>query len=209
MRARGLPIVYVFARAPVLGTVKTRLAADIGAVQALAFYRRITHALIRRIGRDRRWRTVLALTPHPALRAHQQWPSCQARIGQRAGDLGRRMARVLDAEPRVPALVIGSDVPDIAAFHVARAFAALGKADLVFGPAFDGGYWLVGRRPGLALGGLFAGVRWSSPHALTDTLANVPAHRKAALLAPLEDIDDAPAYDRWRARCQLRPNAAG
>ena len=198
MRVRRAPIVYVFARAPVLGAVKTRLAADIGAVQALAFYRRSAQALIRRVGRDRRWRTVLALTPHTAP-SPRQWPSRPPRIAQGAGDLGRRMARVLDAEPSVPALVIGSDIPDIATGHIARAFAALGEADLVFGPALDGGYWLVGRRPGLALGGLFAGVRWSSPHALADTLANIPSRRRAALLEPLEDIDDAAAYHRWRA----------
>ncbi len=200
MSRRRAPVVYVFARAPALGAVKTRLAAGIGAVPALAFHRQSTQALLRRIGADRRWRTVLALTPHTALRSPGRWPGSPPCIDQGTGDLGRRMARVLDADRRVPALLIGSDIPDIATGHIARAFAALGEADLVFGPARDGGYWLVGRRPGVALGGLFESVRWSSPHALADTQANIPSHRRAVLLEMLEDIDDAAAYARWRAR---------
>ncbi len=204
MSRRRIPVVYVFARAPVLGAVKTRLAAGIGAVPALAFHRQSAASLLRRIGADRRWRTVLALTPDTALRSPGAWPGASsggpARIGQGPGGLGRRMARALDTDRSAPALVIGADIPDIAPAHIARAFAALGAADLVFGPAPDGGYWLVGRRRGLAVGDLFDGVRWSGPHALADTRANIPSHRKAVLLESLEDIDDAAAYARWRAR---------
>ena len=59
----------------------------------------------------------------------------------------------------------------VTAARIAEAFALLGRHDLVFGPAADGGFWLVGcrhRPPD------FGEVRWSSPHALEDTLANLP-----------------------------------
>jgi uncharacterized protein len=72
------------------------------------------------------------------------------------------------------------------------AFRALGRADAVFGPAADGGYWLVGlspRRPARP----FAGVRWSSEHALTDTLGNFPG-RRFARLRTLQDVDTAADY---------------
>lgn len=200
-------MVYVFVRAPLLGAVKTRLGAGIGAVAALRFYLRTTEALLRRIAPDRRWRTVLAITPDTATLSTRPWPATLPRIGQGNGDLGRRMARVLDTDRTVPALIVGGDIPDIAAGHIARAFQALGSADLVFGPARDGGYWLVGRRAGLSMAGLFDGVRWSGPHALADTRANVPTRRKEALLDTLEDIDDAAAFARWRART-TRSNSA-
>jgi len=72
---------------------------------------------------------------------------------------------------------------------VADAFRALGRANAVFGPAEDGGYWLVGlgpRRPAHP----FAAVRWSSPNALEDTLANFAGHR-VCRLRTLSDVDTA------------------
>ena len=195
-----LPRLYVFVRAPVLGAVKRRLAAGVGAVEALRFYRAATDRAVRPIARDRRWETVLAVTPDRAAHGASPWPSGLARVGQGGGDLGARMGRVLAGGGDAPAAVVGSDIPDLAPRHVQAAFEALRTADLVFGPAADGGYWLVGRRPGLSTRGLFEGVRWSSPHALADTRANLPPGRRVALLEVLEDVDDAEDYLRWRLR---------
>lgn len=189
----------VFAKAPGLGRVKTRLARGIGAPAALAFYRQTLRTVLRRVGRDGRWRTVLAVTPDRAARSGRLWPMKLARCGQGGGDLGARMARVLRALPPGPACLIGADIPAIDAPHIGRAFAALGTADLVFGPAQDGGYWLVGARHGRALGRAFEGVRWSTRHALADTRANLKT-RRVALIDTLSDIDDAAAYRAWRRR---------
>jgi hypothetical protein len=85
--------------------------------------------------------------------------------------------------------IIGSDIPQAMADDVAFAFHALGRSCAAFGPAEDGGYWLVGlgpRRPAHP----FAAVRWSSPHALEDTLVNFVAHRSARLRT-LRDVDHA------------------
>ncbi|MDE0173367.1 MAG: TIGR04282 family arsenosugar biosynthesis glycosyltransferase [Defluviicoccus sp.] len=201
------PRLYVFVRAPALGAVKRRLAAGVGAVEALRFYRAATESLLRRVGRDPRWETVLAVTPDTAARGVSPWPAGFARTGQGGGDLGARMGRILAGDPTVPVAIVGSDIPELGARHVESAFVALRNADLVFGPAADGGYWLVGRRPGAATRGLFDGVRWSSPHALADTRANVPPRRKVALLETLEDVDDAEAYASWRVRRNARRGA--
>jgi rSAM/selenodomain-associated transferase 1 len=175
-------VLVIFARAPRLGTVKRRLARGIGAMAALRFYRGQLRRLLRRVGRDRRWRTILAVTPD---RARARWPRGLARQGQGAGDLGQRMHRAL--RPHRSAVLIGTDVPALGAGDVAAAFRALGRADAVFGPAPDGGYWLVGlgpRRPQAP----FASVRWSSAHTLADTLANFTG-RRVALLRSLRDVD--------------------
>ena len=195
----------VLLRAPRLGAVKTRLAADVGAVAAWRFYRGCTARILGRVARDRRWRSRLAVTPDRFTGAGF-WPDGPPRMAQGRGDLGARMARALGRLPPGPAVVVGTDMPELDAGQVARAFRALGRHDAVFGPATDGGYWLIGlarRRPPPR--GLFRGVRWSTEHALADSLASLPSHFRIALLEERADIDDGTGYRRWRAS---RPSSA-
>ncbi len=179
----------VFARAPRLGAVKRRLGREIGARAALRFHRATLSRLLRALARDRRFRTVVAVTPD---RAHLAAPMpC---IAQGGGDLGRRMDRAFRRFPRQRVALIGADIPEAGPADLKRAFQALGSADAAFGPAEDGGYWLVAlgpRRPARP----FAHVRWSSADALADTRANF-AGRQVALLRRLRDIDTAAD---WRA----------
>ena len=189
----------IFLRAPRLGRVKSRLAAGIGALAALRFYRLATARLLRRVARDRRWRCHVWITPDRAAR-RPPWRAAVLWRGQGGGDLGRRMARVFRTLPPGPAVIIGSDIPAIRPAHIAASFRALGDHQAVFGPAADGGYWLVGlrRRPCLPRR-LFERVRWSSEHALADTLAGLPKGLSVAWLETLEDVDDARAHARWHA----------
>ncbi len=188
---RRRPLVVVFVKAPRLGAVKTRLARDIGQTAARRFYRETTAAVLARLARERRWDLVLAVTPDRFARRGRWWPAALAREAQGSGDLGLRMARALRRHPPRPCVVVGSDIPDLGPAHLRPAFSALAASDLVLGPAADGGYWLVGARNPALLARLFRGVRWSSSHTLADTLANLPAGRRRALLETLEDVDSA------------------
>lgn len=183
----------IFARTPRLGAVKRRLAAGIGHMAALRFHRLVLQSLVRRLAADARWRCVLAVTP-----GSYRWPRGVPRIAQGPGGLGSRMARAMRAVPPGPVILVGCDIPDMTARHVADAYRALAGRDAVFGPAGDGGFWLVGVRDRALLRPLFRDVRWSGAHALADTLANIPAGRTWALAAELSDIDDAGAWRRWR-----------
>jgi uncharacterized protein len=196
----------VFLRAPRLGRVKSRLAAGIGALVALRFYRESSERLLRAMARDRRWRVHLALTPDRDALRGRAWRVHTGRFAQGTGDLGHRMERAVRRLPPGPVVIIGSDIPALGPAHVAAAFAALGTHHAVFGPAADGGYWLVGfrRRPRLPRP-LFPRVRWSSPEALADTLAGLPRDMRVAFLETLEDVDDAAAYRRWRTLSRRRP----
>jgi rSAM/selenodomain-associated transferase 1 len=187
----------VFARAPRLGAVKRRLARGIGDRAALRFHRATLWRLLRALAADRRFDTVLALTPDTA---RLRPPARVRRIGQGHGDLGQRMHRAFRRFRRGRAAIIGSDIPAAGAADLIAAFRALGRMPAVFGPAEDGGYWLVGlgpRRPSRP----FAGVRWSTRHALADTLANFSG-RRIALLRPLSDVDSmadwASLPDKWK-----------
>lgn len=190
----------VFVRAPRVGTVKRRLARDVGPVTAWRFYRTTMVSILRRLGRPRRWRCWLAVTPDRALRAGRGlWRRPWQPLPQGPGDLGARMGRILAALPPGPVVIVGSDIPDIGPAQITAAFRKLGDHDWVIGPAGDGGYWLIGarRRPNLRLP--FAGVRWGGPHARADTLAGLRGLRVAEL-EELSDVDDGADLAHWRAR---------
>lgn len=178
--------VVVFARAPRLGAVKRRLAHDIGDRAALRFHVATLTHLLRGLLAERRFRTVLAVTPDYA---RFRLPIRVPRLAQRGGDLGVRMHRAFWRHPRTRVAIIGCDIPDAGPDDALAAFRALGAAQAAFGPAADGGYWLVAmarRRPRRP----FARVRWSTEHALADTLANFSG-RRVALLRTLRDVDTA------------------
>ena len=191
------PVAILFARAPRLGTVKRRLARDVGDRAALDFHRAHLTRLARALATDRCVHPVLALTPD---RARPRLPVPPGRlrvVPQGQGDLGRRMARAFARFPRRRVVLFGCDIPLAGMADIRAALAALGRADAVFGPAEDGGYWLVGmgpRRPARP----FAAVRWSGPHALADTRRNF-AGRRVAFGRTLWDVDDVASYRRWRA----------
>lgn len=184
--------VIVFARAPRLGTVKRRLAREIGDRAALRFHRLTLTALLRGLTGCRRFDVALAVTPD---RAHVRVPWGVERIGQGRGDLGQRMSQALGRYRRVA--LMGCDIPQAGADDVRAAFRGLGRADAVFGPAADGGYWLIAlgpRRPG----DLFGGTRWSTEHALADTLRQFRNHR-VGFIRTLSDVDTAADYQRHLA----------
>lgn len=186
----------LFVRRARLGQGKRRLARDIGDVAALRFQRLMIALLLRRLGRDRRWRVRLAVTPDRPRPGSRLWPRRLSAVAQGAGDLGARMRRAIARCPPGPVVLVGADIPALSADHVAAAFRLLGNHDVVFGPAADGGFWLVGARRSPRLPPLFGPVRWSSPHALTDVLANLPRGVSVGFAARLADVDDGESYRR-------------
>lgn len=164
-------------------------------MEALRFQRIMLSLILRRLGHDGRWTTWLAITPDRS----GPWPRGFRALPQGQGDLGRRMASIAGRLPPGPVVIIGSDIPGIAAADIVAAFRALGSTDAVFGPATDGGYWLVGLRRRPHFIDPFANVRWSSQHALADTLANL-ADNEIAMLRPLLDIDDGASWHRHALR---------
>jgi uncharacterized protein len=170
--------------------VKRRLARDIGDRAALRFHTAVLTALLRDLRRCRGFDVVLAVTPDGArVRAGVRV------IPQGKGDLGQRMSRALRRFRRVA--LMGCDIPEARAADVRDAFRALGTADAVFGPAVDGGYWLIAlgpRRPSE----LFGRTRWSTQHAFADTLLRFRHHR-VGFIRTLTDVDTGTDYCRYLA----------
>ena len=137
------------AKVPVAGRVKTRLAREIGVAHGHA----LCPACHGRPAGARRVRCALERRScgRRPTSAHSRriWPRAIARVPQGRGDLGQRMQRIMDRTAAGPVVIIGTDVPASRPAISRRLFAQLGRHDAVFGPATDGGYWLVGlrRRP--------------------------------------------------------------
>ena len=193
-RAAYAPRLIVMAKSTCAGRAKRRLAASIGAISATRFYRSCLSHTLMRLARDPRWQTLLAVSPDREVSA-PFWPRGIERQPQGRGDLGARMQRLFRTLPPGPAIIVGSDIPAIKASDIACAFRLLGNADAVFGCATDGGYWLVGLRRTPRLLAPFAGVRWSGPHAIADTLGNLKGSR-VAFAATLSDVDTEENYRR-------------
>ena len=193
------------AKQPRIGRVKTRLGSTIGAVEATRAYRVILSATVNVLSRDPRWQTWIAVSGVHELHANV-WPATVNLVDQGGGSLGDRMQRMCDTLPVGPVVIIGSDVPNIERTDIAEAFKRLGQSEVVFGPAPDGGYWLVGQSRRQKVLKLFHDVRWSSRYALADTMANLGS-ASVAILRQLADVDDAASYRNWLSAVRCGPLA--
>lgn len=204
MIRHGGDVIILFARAPELGRVKTRLAHEIGDAAALAAYEELgrtcwSNAVAARGALG--GRALVAYTPHDGEDSVRAWLSgADAYTVQQNGDLGQRMLSAItsalsDGAGRV--VVIGSDCPTLSERVLLDAFAALDRADVVIGPATDGGYYLIGMSRARDV--LFADVPWSSPLTLGVTLDRAQAAGlRVALLQPLSDVDTADDWYAWK-----------
>lgn len=201
------PRLVVMVKEPRPGRVKTRLGAGTGLTAGIGltasawWFRHQSARLLRRI-ESPRWQTWLAVSPDREGLNSRIWPAHLSRIAQGNGGLGERMARIFRMTGSGPVVIIGADIPGIFQHHIASAFAALGNHDAVFGPASDGGYWLIGlKRARPQPISLFNGVRWSTNHALSDTLGTIP-DLTFSLIATLDDVDT--SADLMRLSAQNR-----
>ena len=191
--------VIIFAKAPVPGRVKTRLAADLGPTRATEIYRELGHRTVEAL-RPGPWVTTVHVDPPDAdsIDAVTTWLGPDVLYqGQASGDLGKRMRTAIDDELRGAdaVCIVGADVLELEESVLRQGFEALETHDVVIGPAPDGGYYLIGMsrvRPEL-----FEAIPWSTPRVLELTLQRTEAAGlSVSILEPRTDvdtIDDVPA----------------
>ena len=204
------PLIVVFLKWPEPGRVKTRLAANVGDAKAVAIYRALVREVGRLLAQCQREELAICFTPadkagsiqewiaNDAFREckiHHWWPQPETDLGGRqAAAVGRAFAHGYDT-----VALIGTDCIDLDADTFAQTWTALHEgADWVFGPADDGGYYLGATKQGAASPhSVFANVRWSTEHTLSDCQKNVTAQNNALLIIEtLADVDD---YDDWQS----------
>ncbi len=189
MRARGTLIVFV--KSPVAGRAKSRLGQEIGLGRAAAIFRHLTATTLVHAAKSGAPLMIAIDPPSDLYGWRSLWPQRFRRLPQAQGSLGERMRGAMRAADRGPVVIIGADAPALRAHHLRHAFHALGAADAVFGPAADGGYWLVGLARRRAAPGALLDVRWSTAHALADSIASLPRDFRIDFLPVLGDIDHA------------------
>jgi rSAM/selenodomain-associated transferase 1 len=185
--------ILFFVRNPERGEVKTRLAATLGQNVARDLYRCFILDMLSALQRAG-FPVIICYYPEDAL------DDLKGIVGegyvfksQHGADLGERMARSITdafAQGFDRAIVIGSDIPDLPQAFIQESFAALETYDSVIGPAFDGGYYLIGFKQVSFLPEVFQGIEWGTDTVLTRTLSILGANERTAyLLPPLRDID--------------------
>ncbi|WP_198172546.1 TIGR04282 family arsenosugar biosynthesis glycosyltransferase [Hymenobacter ginkgonis] len=196
----------IFAREPVLGRVKTRLAAGIGAEAALAVYHELLTLTAAAVAGAQVPATVwLAEAPTPLAdptRPRPEWPGLPWRVQPAANSLGARMAHAFAeafAGGAARVVIIGTDCPGLSADLLQQAFAQLHTHELVLGPANDGGYYLLGMNK--LHPALFEHKDWSTATVLPATLADAARlGLRVAQLLTLHDVDSAQDLATWRGR---------
>ncbi|MCU0331558.1 MAG: TIGR04282 family arsenosugar biosynthesis glycosyltransferase [Candidatus Kapabacteria bacterium] len=185
--------VVVFIKEPRPGYVKTRLAASVGNDAAARLYRVLVETVLDSL-HGLPARIICALDRPAALHTVPDWLGRHwTYIIQQEGDLGNKLHRAV-ADVRQSGyrnvIIIGTDAPEVNAEIILKAQHALQTVDVVIGPAYDGGYYLIGTsRP---LDHLFQDISWSTDEVLQQTLqACMKEHATVHLLEPLRDIDTA------------------
>lgn len=176
----------VFAKPPLPGRVKTRLIPEIGAERAAQVYRYcLEYTLSVALASGLEYQVFLSDDCDDDLFLDESFSL------QRGHDLGERMynaLRLMLSSESDGAIIIGSDCLDLRPRHLLDAARALSSHELVFGPALDGGFTLIGCS--VIDPELFHGVHWSTAGVLEKTLSNAKSlEYRCSLLEPLRDVD--------------------
>lgn len=179
----------IMAKEPHPASVKTRLRKSLTDEKRLALYVRLLEATIEKLRSVPGVDTFIAYTPETALSFFKKFklglfPQTEGTLGDRLYNAARK---VLDGGYR-KAVLVGTDIPDISGSIVLNAFGLLSEHEIVFGPAVDGGYYLVGlKRP---IRELFEDIPWSSERTLRESLDTAKKYGfSVATTETLLDID--------------------
>lgn len=184
-------VLGVFAKRPVAGQVKTRLAAETSADWAASVAEAFLLDLLDRLAAYPA-RRVLAYAPASDEAYFEEAARGRFELTpQASGDLGKRMAAFFTGQFSAGAdraVLLGTDSPTLPLELIDAAIARLMDADLVLGPAADGGYYLIGC--GREIPPVFAGISWGGPTVLDETVACLSDPRwRLALLPVWNDVD--------------------
>jgi hypothetical protein len=183
----------IFVKIPVPGEVKTRLVPPLTPVQASDIYGAFLADLLVRLSRLKKVSlTVFFGGENPEV-IEPLLPARVALARQEGDGLGERLEKAfhhLLSAGGATACIIGSDSPDLPLVYIKRAYLKLKHRDVVLGPTFDGGYYLLGLKR--VVPNLFSGIPWGGTNVFAETLAVAEAERlSCAFLPPWYDVDDA------------------
>ncbi|AFL85260.1 hypothetical protein Belba_2717 [Belliella baltica DSM 15883] len=190
----------VFQKNPVLGKVKTRVAATLGEKQALEIYLQLLRHTYKMINQLQEIDTFIYFSEKIDSDLDEIFvEEVQFRV-QNGADLGSRMKNAFEEvfnEGYEKAVIIGTDCPEITVSIIHDAFEKLDLTDVVFGPAEDGGYYLLGKKK--IDSALFDNMTWSHKNVLSDSIKRLNLKQQTfTLLEMLSDIDNEADWERYK-----------
>jgi rSAM/selenodomain-associated transferase 1 len=196
--------VIIFIRSPLQGKVKTRLAKTLGEEKAAGFYRLCIEAIIHEISQLSREvdRYVFFTEPIFGYKTEQLLGSGFKIEVQEGESLGQRLCHAISSvfeSGAQKAIAVASDVPDLTYDIIEKALNSLDKSDIVIGPCYDGGYYLIGMKR--LYQELFKDISWGTELVIQQTLAKIKDYRLTLEQLPvLIDIDTEEDLRRWIER---------
>ena len=183
--------VIIFAKAPILGQVKTRLIPVIGEHKATELYQYLLKRTIETVELIAGVDKYLYVSGESAYQYFEQFSNWTL-VSQRGADIGERQQNALYEclADNSATILIGADIIDICAADIVRAFDALQQGfDAVIGPSADGGYWLIGSSSKPLP--IFNDIRWSSARVFSQTRTLMRQHGLSFhCIAIRHDIDE-------------------
>lgn len=196
---------FIFLRFPEAGNVKTRLAKKVGIKKATKIYKRLAENTIKKIYPLHRKKVeiVIAYTPKNKGNKVKKWINYPfTYYAQKGSNLGKRLSNAVKwgfQNKAKKIIIIGSDCPDLLASTISKAIRELSGNDIVLGPAFDGGYYLVGLNNNRNF--LFKNIPWSTSKVLKRTLDKIKEAKLVyKLLPPKYDIDTFDDYMKLKKK---------
>ena len=184
-----------FVKNPERGKVKSRLAAAIGVDPAVCLYKNMVAQMLSTL-KEGTFPLYICFFPKNVQKPIKNWLGEEYRyIPQNGKDLGERMRNgFIDGfsmgHKRV--VLIGSDIPGLKIKYVNEAFTSLKKMDAVIGPAYDGGYYLIGFKNKTFFAQVFEGMTWGTKNVFDETMKRLKRFRRAVHTLPYQrDIDTA------------------
>ncbi|MEM7102213.1 MAG: TIGR04282 family arsenosugar biosynthesis glycosyltransferase [Bacteroidota bacterium] len=189
-----MSLLLIFVKNPVKGTVKTRIAKTAGDDEALRIYLELlkhTRNVTRQIEANR-W-----IYYSTSIEDNDGWSIDEfSKKVQVIGDLGHKMQSAFEEGLKTydKVVIIGSDCPLLTPEIINQAFESLNQHKVVFGPANDGGYYLLGMTE--MVDSIFNNKPWSTPLLLDITCKEL--ENQSISYALLEELPDVDHEEDWK-----------
>jgi len=204
--------IIVFVKAPLMGRVKTRLSQVLGEETVLDLYKCFVADVIATLNSGRHGIRIFYHPPEEKQKI-QEWLGFELPLFPQQGkDLGERMANAFKqsfSNDFKPVLLVGTDCPDLPGSIIDEAFEALSANAAVIGPAFDGGYYLVGFNPDHFFPAIFKNMPWGTEYIFERTM-NVFASKRVQVyvLPKWRDIDRCEDLEYFKEKTAKRKSVA-
>lgn len=184
--------VLFFIKYPEEGKVKSRLSVEVDEATVVHLYRNFVVDLLQML-QTTIFTIIICYYPNDKIEKFKQWLGQNYYLPQHGENLGERMKncfKEIFSRGYKNAVIIGSDSPDLPCSFIEMAFDSLKEHDVVIGPCFDGGYYLLGLTQHSFSSKIFDGIKWGTETVFQETIEKLKHMGFKIHLLPIwRDVD--------------------